>query len=178
MQGHGEGLQPLEFVSRKLKPSEQNILHMNVNWQQLHTVSSTGDIEGCPGSFTVVTDHKPLTNLMDQQQFTRTQMRWVRLGLFQSINPIIKYQPGKANVIADALSRSINMVIGGSSIQSAGINQWCQALKEDPVLREQIQHIKDGQSSKYQLSSSGSLYREHTDRQQILVPQVLRQQVI
>ena len=33
-------------------------------------------------------------------------MRWLRLGLFQSIRPTIKYQLGKANVVADALSRS------------------------------------------------------------------------
>ena len=34
------------------------------------------------------------------------QSRWVRLGLFQSINPKFRYQPSKANIVADALSRS------------------------------------------------------------------------
>ena len=54
----------------------------------------------------MVTDHQPLTLLMDQQVLSRVQSRWVRLGLFQSINPKFRYQPGKANIIADALSRS------------------------------------------------------------------------
>ena len=43
---------------------------------------------------------------MDQIELARVQTRWLRLGLFQSISPQIVYQPGKANIIADALSRS------------------------------------------------------------------------
>ena len=43
---------------------------------------------------------------MDQQVLTRAQTRWVKLGLFQSISPNIQYNPGKANILADALSRS------------------------------------------------------------------------
>ena len=63
-------------------------------------------LEGYPGGVKVVTDHQPLVRLMDQQVLTRVQTRWLRLGLFQSIRPTIKYQPGKANVVANALSWS------------------------------------------------------------------------
>ena len=54
----------------------------------------------------MIIDHQPLTHLMEQQVLSRTQSRWVRLGLFQSINPKFKYQPGKGNIVANALSRS------------------------------------------------------------------------
>ena len=63
-------------------------------------------MEGCPGGVTVITNHQTLTRIMDQQVLSRAQIRWVQLGLFQSIRPTIKYQLGEANIIADTLSRS------------------------------------------------------------------------
>ena len=54
----------------------------------------------------VVIDHQSLVRLMEQQVLSWAQTRWIRLGLFQSIRPTIKYQPGKANIVANALSKS------------------------------------------------------------------------
>ena len=54
----------------------------------------------------MVTDHQPLVRLMEEQVLSWAQTKWIRLGLFQSIRPTIKYQPRKANIVADALSRS------------------------------------------------------------------------
>ena len=63
-------------------------------------------LEVCLGGVTVVTDLQPLVRLMEQQVLSQDQTRWIRLGLFQWIRPTIKYQPRKANIVANALSRS------------------------------------------------------------------------
>ena len=108
MQDQGDGLQPLAFLNRRLKPMEQRY---SAYEQELVAVAYCLQswwhyLGGCPGGVTVVTDHQALVRIMDQQMLTRVQTRWLRLGLFQSIRPTIKYQPGKANVVADTLSRS------------------------------------------------------------------------
>ena len=54
----------------------------------------------------VIPDHQPLTHLMEQQVLSRLQSQWLQHGLFQSIQPKMVYQPGKANIVADALSQS------------------------------------------------------------------------
>ena len=63
-------------------------------------------MEGCPRGVIVIIDHQPLTLLMQQQVLSWVQTRWIRPGFFQSIQPTIRYQPGKANILADALSKS------------------------------------------------------------------------
>ena len=108
MQDQGKGLQPLTFMSKALKPSERRysayerelaaVAYCFLQWRHY--------LEGYPGGLTVMTDHQSLTLIMQQATFSRAQTRWVRLGFFQSIQLTIVYQPGKANILADALSRS------------------------------------------------------------------------
>ncbi|GJW64068.1 putative reverse transcriptase domain-containing protein [Tanacetum coccineum] len=53
---------------------------------------------------TVFTDHKSLQHILDQKELNMRQRRWLELLSEFSI-AIIHYRPGKANVVADALSR-------------------------------------------------------------------------
>ena len=79
MQDQGEGLRPVAFMSREFKPTEQRysgyerelaaVAYYFIQWRHY--------LEGCPGGVTVVTDHKPLTFLMDQQVLSRSQTRWI-----------------------------------------------------------------------------------------------------
>ena len=79
-------------------------------------------MEGCPGGMIVITDHQPLVRLMDQPVLTRVQTRWLLLELFQLIRPTIKYQPRKANIVADALSRSQRSITEESIIIKAKVD--------------------------------------------------------
>ena len=69
MQDQGDGLRPLEFLSRRLKPTEQRysayerelvaVVYCLMSWRHY--------LEGFPGGVTVVTDQQPLVLLMEQQ---------------------------------------------------------------------------------------------------------------
>lgn len=64
----------------------------------------------------VYTDHKSLKYLFSQKELNMRQRRWVEL--FKDYDCDILYHPGKANVVADALSRR------GASIATMMVQEW------------------------------------------------------
>ncbi|GJS67890.1 putative reverse transcriptase domain-containing protein [Tanacetum coccineum] len=93
----------IAYPSRQLKIHEKNYtihdLELGVvvfalkNWR--HYLYGT--------KCTVFTDHKSLQHILDQKELNMRQHRW--LELLSDYDCEIRYHPGKANTVADALSR-------------------------------------------------------------------------
>nr|GFA99052.1 putative reverse transcriptase domain-containing protein [Tanacetum cinerariifolium] len=93
----------IAFASRQLNPNEENytthdlelgtVVFALKNWR--HCLYGT--------KWTVFTDHKSLQHIFDQKELNMRQRRW--LELLADYDCEICYHPGKANVVADALSQ-------------------------------------------------------------------------
>ena len=93
------------YTSRQLKPNEKNypthdlelaaVVHALITWRHL-LLGRQVDI---------FTDHKSLKYIFTQPNLNLRQTQWVEM--IQEYNPSIEYTPGKANIIADALSRKV-----------------------------------------------------------------------
>jgi transposase InsO family protein/dUTPase len=103
-QGAKAGPQVIAYASRSLKPSEKHYSPYKLEFLGLFwavTVKFQDYLKGA--SFTVLTDHNPLTYILTSAKLDSTGHRWLaQLSNFQFD---IKYKPGRLNGDADALSR-------------------------------------------------------------------------
>ncbi|KAL0405617.1 UNVERIFIED_CONTAM: Transposon Tf2-11 polyprotein [Sesamum latifolium] len=93
----------IAYASRQLRPHELNypthdlelaaIVHALKIWRQ-YLYGET---------FQIFTDHKSLKYITTQKELNLRQRRWIEL--LKDYDCTIDYHPGKANVVADALSR-------------------------------------------------------------------------
>ena len=123
----------MAYASIQLKPHEQNYL--------------THDLELAAVMFTlkiwrhylygeksrIFTDHRSLKYLLTQKDLNLRQRRW--LELFKEYDCIIDYHPGKANVVADALSRKM--------IYALTLKDYDWRLAPDGALLAQLRVISD-----------------------------------
>ncbi|GKE44331.1 putative reverse transcriptase domain-containing protein, partial [Tanacetum coccineum] len=104
---------------------------------------------------TVFTDHKSLQHILNQKELNMRQRRW--LELLSDYDCEIRYHPGKANVVADALSRkerdqplrvrALVMTIG-LDLSKQILNSQTEARKPEIIKNEDVggmllENIKD-----------------------------------
>ncbi|GJX33150.1 reverse transcriptase domain-containing protein [Tanacetum coccineum] len=109
----------------------------------------------------IYTDHKSLQHILHQKELNMRQRRWIKL--FSDYECEIRYHHGKANVVADALSRKERLkprrIRAMAMTIQTGMREKIQttqsgALKQDNILAE-ILHGLDQQMEK---KESESLY--------------------
>nr|GEV24215.1 putative reverse transcriptase domain-containing protein [Tanacetum cinerariifolium] len=109
----------------------------------------------------IYTDHKSLQHIFDQKELNMRQRRWIEL--FSDYDCEIRYHPGKANVVADALSRkerakprrvrAMSMKIH-SSIKAKILGAQSEASKNTSTLTEMLK----GLDKQLKRKEDGGLY--------------------
>ncbi|GJZ23305.1 putative nucleotidyltransferase, ribonuclease H [Tanacetum coccineum] len=93
----------IAYASRQLKPNEENYTTHDLELGAVMFALKIWRHYLYGTKCTVFTDHKSLQHILDQKELNMRQRRW--LELLADYDCEIRYHSGKANVIADALSR-------------------------------------------------------------------------
>lgn len=169
----------IAYASRQLKKHEQNY--------PTHDLELTAVVfalkiwrhylygESCD----IFPDHKSLKYIFTQKDLNLRQRRWLELIKDYDLN--IQYTPGKANVVADALSRKVvsptvsclitdfermdisYCYVGVASTESRVIlesaipQRVLEAQQHDRLLQQVKKRVKEGKTGDFTLDSSGAV---------------------
>ena len=93
----------IAFSSRQLKTHEVNYTTYDLELGAVIFSLKIGRHYLYDTKCTIFTDHKSLQHILNQKELNMRQRRWVEL--LSDYECEIRYHPGKANVVVDALSR-------------------------------------------------------------------------
>jgi hypothetical protein len=101
----------IAYASKQLKPHEVNYLVHDLELAAVVFALRIWRHYLYVAQIQIFTDHKSLKYLMSQKELNMRQRRWMEL--IKDYDYVIDYHPGKANVLADALSQKNKAFVGG-----------------------------------------------------------------
>ncbi|KAG8473291.1 hypothetical protein CXB51_035413 [Gossypium anomalum] len=160
------------YASRQLKPHEKNYPTHNLELAAIVFALKIWRHYLYGEKCYVYTDHKSLKYLMTQKELNLRQRRW--LELLKDYDLVIDYHPGKANVVADALSRKSSLfalramnvhlsvnedgsVVAELKAKSTFLQRIRELQSDDPKLVLKRQTVQDNLSSEYSVDDGGML---------------------
>ncbi|GKB16832.1 retrotransposon protein, putative, ty3-gypsy subclass, partial [Tanacetum coccineum] len=117
----------------------------------------------------IYTDHKSLQHIFSQKELNMRQRRWIEL--FSDYDCEIRYHPGKANVVADALSRKERV----KPKRVRAMNMTLQSSIKDRILAAQKEAsdesagLQKGLDEMIELRNDGALYYLDRNRDSNLI---------
>ena len=166
----------VSYASRQLKPHEKNYPTHDLELATIVFALKIWRHYLCGEKCFIYIDHKSLKYLPSQQELNLRQRRWMELIKYYDC--VIDYHPGKANVVAGALSRktiqTLRALNGHLSLSDDGtvvaeltarpnlLNRVPEAQKKDEKNCCHKKKIGDGKETEFEVKEDRSFY--FTDR--------------
>ncbi|GJR75255.1 retrotransposon protein, putative, ty3-gypsy subclass [Tanacetum coccineum] len=135
----------ISYASRQLKIHEKNYTTHDLELGAVVFAFKTWRHYLYGTESVIYTDHKSLQNIFDQKELNMHQRRWIEL--FSDYECEIRYHPGKANVVADALSRKervkprrvrVMAMTIQSRVKEMILAAQSEAFKQENILAERL----------------------------------------
>ena len=169
------------YASRKLKPHEQNYPTHDLELAAIVFALKKWRHYLYGVVFEVYTDHQSLKYLFSQKELNLRQRRWMEF--LEDYECTIKYQPGKANKVADALSRKVQIsglmvkewkmleevstwnprlmqqkvILGSVTLNSSITERIKEAQSKNSLVQNWVNKVKEGKLPNFNLGSDGIL---------------------
>ncbi|KAJ9177049.1 hypothetical protein P3X46_012303, partial [Hevea brasiliensis] len=162
----------IAYASRQLRPHEQNYPTHDLELAAIIFALKIWRHYLYGEKCYIYTDHKSLKYLPTQKELNLRQRRWIEF--LKDYDCVIDYHPGKANVVADALSKKsmttlrllnarLSLVRDGAILAELQVRpnllqQILDGQKADEKLMAIMSKIPEGKAADYEVKADGCLH--------------------